>query len=180
MKKIWLILATALLLTACGSKNTEEVNVYNWGEYIDRQIIEQFEEETGITVKYDTYVTNEDLYVKMKQGNAGFDVVVPSDYMIEKMIAEGKMTKHGMKMIEIAKQNGKWDEIENKKRESTLSEDLMSILRTDLDAFDKYEKLPPSHKKQYTMWIMDAKKEETRVRRTKKMISMLKSGQRFI
>jgi len=95
------------------------------------------------------------------------------------MIAEDKMTRHGLKMIEIAKNNGKWDELENKKRESVLSGDLLAILKNDLEAFDKFEGIPPSHKKEYAMWIMDAKKEETRIRRTKKMITMLKKGQRM-
>lgn len=90
-KRMILFLALSLLLTsilaACGeSKPT--LNVYNWGEYINTDVLDIFEEETGIRVIYDTYATNEDLYVKMKQGGSSYDVVFPSDYMIERMIRE--------------------------------------------------------------------------------------------
>lgn len=87
MKKILAALFALFILTGCGSSDNV-VNVYNWGEYIDRSVLEQFEEETGITVVYDTFVTNEDLYVKMKNNSSQFDVVIPSDYMIDRMIKE--------------------------------------------------------------------------------------------
>ena len=87
MKKWILMLLTLVFLTGCGGSDNV-VNVYNWGEYIDRDVLSQFEEETGITVVYDTFVTNEDLYVKMKNNSSQFDVVIPSDYMIDRMIKE--------------------------------------------------------------------------------------------
>lgn len=88
MKKCWLLFVLlTLLLTACGG-NDNVVNVYNWGEYIDTEVLRQFEDETGITVVYDTFVTNEDMYVKMKNDSSQFDVVIPSDYMIDRMIKE--------------------------------------------------------------------------------------------
>jgi spermidine/putrescine transport system substrate-binding protein len=88
MKKRWLLFVLlTLLLTACGG-NDNVVNVYNWGEYIDTEVLRQFEDETGITVVYDTFVTNEDMYVKMKNDSSQFDVVIPSDYMIDRMIKE--------------------------------------------------------------------------------------------
>ena len=88
MKKCWLLFVLLiLLLTACGG-NDNVVNVYNWGEYIDTEVLRQFEDETGITVVYDTFVTNEDMYVKMKNDSSQFDVVIPSDYMIDRMIKE--------------------------------------------------------------------------------------------
>ncbi len=89
MKTKWIgiLLLLMLGLTACGG-NKEVVNVYNWGEYIEKDVLEEFEKETGIEVVYDTFVTNEDLYVKMKNDSTQFDVVVPSDYMIDRMIKE--------------------------------------------------------------------------------------------
>ncbi len=88
MKKRWLLFVLlTLLLTACGG-NDNVVNVYNWGEYIDTEVLRQFEDETGITVVYDTFVTNEDMYVKMKNDSSQFDVVIPSDYMIDRMIKD--------------------------------------------------------------------------------------------
>jgi len=98
---------------------------------------------------------------------------------VEKMIAQGKMTKHGMKKIEAARQNGKWDEIIESQPEHILSDDLFNILKSDEDAFSAFEKLPPSHKKMYASWIMTAKKDETKIRRTEKMMAMLKKGQRM-
>jgi len=64
------------------------VNVCSWGEYIDESLIEQFEEETGITVNYQTAESNEALYSLLKSGAGDYDVVVPSDYMISQLIEE--------------------------------------------------------------------------------------------
>lgn len=79
----------ALLLAGCGasSKGSDnEVIVYNWGEYIDPETISMFEEETGLKVIYDEYETNETMYPKVEAGAASYDVICPSDYMIQKMI----------------------------------------------------------------------------------------------
>ncbi|MBU5669452.1 spermidine/putrescine ABC transporter substrate-binding protein [Peptoniphilus sp. MSJ-1] len=92
MKKLILLMSLliSVTLTACGgeSKATEEISVYNWGEYIDPEILKDFEKETGIKVNYSTYASNEDLYIKMTQSQDQYDVIVPSDYMIEKLIKE--------------------------------------------------------------------------------------------
>jgi len=93
MKKL---IALALLstlsitaLTGCGNSDTAsngEVVVYNWGEYIDPDVLTQFEEETGIKVVYDEFETNEIMYPKVEAGASDYDVICPSDYMIQKMI----------------------------------------------------------------------------------------------
>ena len=67
-------------------KGSGKVVVYNWGEYIDPDVLESFEEETGIKVVYDEFETNEIMYPKIAAGAVSYDVVCPSDYMIEKMI----------------------------------------------------------------------------------------------
>ncbi len=71
------------------------INVYNWGEYISTGADEgtldvntEFEELTGIKVNYTNYATNEELYAKLKGGGASYDIIIPSDYMISKMIKE--------------------------------------------------------------------------------------------
>ena len=63
-----------------------EIYVYNWGEYIDPEVIKEFEEETGITVHYEEFETNEEMYTVVAKGARNYDVICPSDYMIEKMI----------------------------------------------------------------------------------------------
>ena len=82
-----------IFLGGCGSKDQTTLNVYNWGDYIDSSVIKQFEKETGIKVNYDTFATNEEMYVKINKGNASYDIAIPSDYMIEKMIKEGLVEK---------------------------------------------------------------------------------------
>ena len=76
------------------------INVYNWGEYISDgadegtlDVNREFEELTGIKVNYTNYATNEELYAKLKGGAASYDVIIPSDYMISKMIKEGMIQK---------------------------------------------------------------------------------------
>lgn len=70
------------------SKSNEQVIVYNWGEYIDPQILDLFEKETGIHVIYEEYETNEIMYPKIQSGAISYDVVCPSDYMIQRMIED--------------------------------------------------------------------------------------------
>ena len=70
---------------ASGSADGGELYVYNWGEYIDENVISQFEDETGITVVYDLFETNEEMYPVIEAGAVNYDVVCPSDYMIQKM-----------------------------------------------------------------------------------------------
>ncbi|MDO5027523.1 MAG: spermidine/putrescine ABC transporter substrate-binding protein [Tissierellia bacterium] len=92
---IFLLVGIMLVsLAACGKKEDEKVvNIYNWGEYIDEDLLSKFEEETGIKVNYDTFVTNEDLYVKLKNSNVSYDLLIPSDYMIERMVQEDMLQK---------------------------------------------------------------------------------------
>ncbi|MDE5864304.1 MAG: extracellular solute-binding protein [Lachnospiraceae bacterium] len=67
-------------------ENNNQVIVYNWGEYLDPEILKMFTEETGIEVIYDEYETNETMYPKIEAGAAEYDLVCPSDYTIQKMI----------------------------------------------------------------------------------------------
>lgn len=66
----------------------KSITVYNWGEYMDPDVIDLFEEETGISVIYEEFETNEIMYPKLKAGGVSYDVVCPSDYMIQRMINE--------------------------------------------------------------------------------------------
>lgn len=73
------------------------INVYNWGEYIPDgtegmiNVNELFTQKTGIKVNYITYPSNEEMYAKLKSGGVSYDIVIPSDYMIERMISEGML-----------------------------------------------------------------------------------------
>ena len=94
MKKLFAIalisIMTLFSFTACGS-NSDDSNklyVFNWGEYIEPEVLDIFEEETGIEVIYDEFETNESMYSKISAGASLYDLVCPSDYMISKMIAE--------------------------------------------------------------------------------------------
>lgn len=90
------------LLGGCGkSKETsgEKLYVYNWGEYIDESILKDFEKETGIKVIYETFTQNEDMYMRIKEGGSNYDVVVPSDYMIERMISEDMLMEMDMSKL---------------------------------------------------------------------------------
>lgn len=65
-----------------------EVNVYNWGVYIDESVLDDFTRQTGIKVNYSTFESNESMYGVLKNDGASYDVVIPSDYMISRMIEE--------------------------------------------------------------------------------------------
>jgi len=91
------VLSMLFLLSGC-SDDRQVVNVFNWGEYIsdasgEVNVLKEFEAETGIKVNYTTYATNEELYSKLKSSRANYDVIIPSDYMIGRLIAEDMLEK---------------------------------------------------------------------------------------
>ncbi len=85
---VCLVFAGLLIYSGFQGRGGNELYVYNWGEYMDPEIITQFEEETGIKVRYEEYATNEEMYPKVKSGAATYDIIFPSDYMVQKMIGE--------------------------------------------------------------------------------------------
>ena len=114
-----IVFALAITLVSCGdnnaeatSKETVTLNVYNWGEYISDGSLgtydsiaafeEYYYEKFGIKVEvnYTTYATNEDMYSKLSSGAGRYDVVVPSDYMIERMIKEDMLLKYDVTSLE--------------------------------------------------------------------------------
>ncbi len=96
-----LVVLTLLLCVTPVSASTEEaakketvtINVYNWGEYIDDSVNDLFTEETGIEVNYKNFTDNESMYAVLVSGAADYDIVVPSDYMVGKLISEGWLQK---------------------------------------------------------------------------------------
>ena len=92
-----LALGMSFLGSASAAKSDVTINVYNWGQYISDgtdgyiDVNKAFTEETGIQVNYMTFDSNETMYTKLKTGGATYDVIVPSDYMIGRLISEGML-----------------------------------------------------------------------------------------
>ncbi|MDR1703116.1 MAG: spermidine/putrescine ABC transporter substrate-binding protein [Clostridiales bacterium] len=103
MKKIFFVLLcvfvaiTSSFLSACG-KNKEELIFYNWQDYIDPDVVDMFTEETGISVIIEPFDTNESMYIKVKN-TGGYDVILPSDYMVQRMVNDGLLEKLDMSKI---------------------------------------------------------------------------------
>lgn len=76
------------LNTSQGYSGTDTITVFNWGDYIDTELVVRFQEETGMTVIYETFDSNEAMFTKIEQGGTTYDIAVPSEYMIEKMKEE--------------------------------------------------------------------------------------------
>ena len=96
--------ASCAVFTSCGGYEGE-INVYNWGDYVSDgsgdaiDTIAKFEEEYNIKVNYTTYETNEELYSILSSSNTQYDVIFPSDYMVEKLIKENLLQKLDYKKI---------------------------------------------------------------------------------
>jgi spermidine/putrescine transport system substrate-binding protein len=72
-----------------GYSGSNTLTIYNWGDYIDPDLLTEFEEQTGITVIYQTFDSNEAMMTKIEQGGTTFDISIPSDYAIDKMKEDG-------------------------------------------------------------------------------------------
>ena len=72
---------------------TASLTIYNWGDYIDPSLIKEFEEEFNLRVIYETFDSNEAMYTKVKQAGTNYDLLIPSEYMIERMIEEDLLHK---------------------------------------------------------------------------------------
>ena len=93
MKKILALVLSVFLLAACGQKEEKEVlRVFNWGEFIDESQITAFEKEYNAKVIYERYASNEQMYQKLFDGSK-YDILVPSDYMIERLVEEERLQK---------------------------------------------------------------------------------------
>ncbi|MDQ6423354.1 ABC transporter substrate-binding protein [Paenibacillus sp. LHD-117] len=88
-----LMYAVSYLNSSEGYSGGNTLTIYNWGDYIDPELIERFEEETGIKVIYQTFDSNEAMMTKIKQGGTTFDVAMPSEYAISKMKEENLLLK---------------------------------------------------------------------------------------
>ena len=97
MRRAFEIAALAVAVSIVGVAPTTAqnrvVNVYNWSDYINPQVLEQFTKETGIKVVYDTFDANETLETKLLAGRSGYDVVVPTAYFLERQIMAGVFQK---------------------------------------------------------------------------------------
>lgn len=100
MKKLIVIMMVFVFLFSSCAKRSDAINVYNWGDYIDESILDDFEKEYGIKVNYQTYGSNEDLYVKIKNAKEAYDVVFPSEYMASKMINEDLLYEYDVTELE--------------------------------------------------------------------------------
>jgi spermidine/putrescine transport system substrate-binding protein len=95
MKTKFLALATtAALALSCGAALADgELHIYNWGDYTNPKLIEKFEKQFNVKVSLDDYDSNETMLAKVRAGNSGYDIVVPSDYTVKIMIDDGLLEK---------------------------------------------------------------------------------------
>ena len=84
-----LIYVTARINSLQGYSGADTLTIYNWGDYVDPDLITAFEEESGLKVIYQTFESNEAMLTKIAHKGSTFDVVIPSDYAINKMKEQG-------------------------------------------------------------------------------------------
>jgi putrescine transport system substrate-binding protein len=106
--------AISILLLALGGAAAQPakdrvVNFYNWADYIDPTVLEDFTRETGIKVKYDTFDSNDMLETKLLAGRSGYDVVVPTAYFLARQIKVGVFQK--LDKSKLPNLKNAWDEI---------------------------------------------------------------------
>ncbi|MGV3163459.1 ABC transporter substrate-binding protein [Streptococcus hyovaginalis] len=90
---IVILWGTSFVLQRQSGSVSDKLVIYNWGDYIDPELLAKFTKETGIEVQYETFDSNEAMYTKINQGGTTYDIAVPSDYTIDKMIKEGLLLK---------------------------------------------------------------------------------------
>ena len=105
-----LLSLTALFAMTTAAVSAEEVRVYNWSDYIDEELLTKFEEETGITLIYDVFDSNELLETKMLAGSSGYDVVVPTGDFLQRQIAAGAFQK--LDVSQLPNHGNQWDVIQ--------------------------------------------------------------------
>lgn len=93
MKRLHRLSVACLMAFAGSAFAAGEVNLYNWSDYIPPDLLKKFEKDTGIKVNLDVYDSNESLLAKLKAGATGYDVIVPSDYMVKIMTDENLLEK---------------------------------------------------------------------------------------
>jgi len=96
LKKISLLLVICIILTTlcgCGGASKPVLKVYNAGKYIDMSVLDEFEEKYNCEVVYDEFDSNESMYVQIANDSYTYDIVVPSDYYIDRLIQEGRAEK---------------------------------------------------------------------------------------
>jgi spermidine/putrescine transport system substrate-binding protein len=98
LKKFILLALLVGSLTACSGSEKPVLKVFNWGAYIDDSVIADFEDEYGVRVIYDTYDSNELMYTKLASGEK-YDILVPTDHMVERLIAEDKLQELDLSKI---------------------------------------------------------------------------------
>jgi spermidine/putrescine transport system substrate-binding protein len=76
---------------SAGYAGADTITVFNWGDYIDPELLEEFQEQTGITVIYETFDSNEAMMTKIAQGGTTFDVAMPSEYAVERLMEDGML-----------------------------------------------------------------------------------------
>ena len=88
-----LLLSLCLALLPVATAAQEVVNVYNWYDYMDEEVFEIFEEETGIHVNKMYFTTNEDMMLQVEVSPGAYDLVFPSDYCVERMISKNMLAE---------------------------------------------------------------------------------------
>jgi putrescine transport system substrate-binding protein len=106
------LVAGTAAINSISAQNARVVNVYNWSDYIEPKVIEDFTKETGIKVQYDTFDANETLETKLLAGKSGYDVVVPTGYFLERQIKAGVFQKLDTNKLRISGMSGqKWQAV---------------------------------------------------------------------
>lgn len=96
------MVCSCFLFAGCGKKTeiVDTLTIFNYGEYIDPDVLDQFTEETGIDIKYEEALTPEEMYTKYKSGAIEYDLLCTSDYMLQKLISEGELQEIDMDALE--------------------------------------------------------------------------------